>query len=297
MPASYRRAPRPLVLAHAERSDESRGQPSDNDFTVLLQREQREGPRVAVVASAAREGVVPHVRTERRPRQAPPLPRDADQTGPATVASLAPPPPTTVSVAPPPPVVRPQARRGRQALVAGALAFLSFGCLAGIGVELALREWGHGSRSPAAAMVPGTVVVPAVPPTAMVTTSATVSSSNPAQAATGAVAPPLTAETAGPRWATATSLDVTSSLTASAGARPIHHRRKHHHAVHPQVLAHAVPPPAPAPPAAPDPALADYPLSSDPPVAATPPAVVGAQPDEMAAAQQMLTQAKAELSL
>jgi hypothetical protein len=322
MPASYRKAPRPLVLARAEHADESREQqPSDNDFTVLL---QRDAPRFAVPPSRPRDVAppsrprdvapprdvaVPRARAERRIPQAPPAPPplpatpprvDADQTAPATVASIAPPPPTTVTVAPPAPLATPQPRRARQALVVGALAFLAFGGLSGIGVELALRGWGHSPSAPAAAeMVPATAVIPATPSTAP---ALAVNPLPTLLAAPTSLPAPLAVDATAFRWSPASS-GVASVSAAPIEARP-HHHRKHRHA-HPHdapapapvaaAPAPPAPPATPSVPVAPDPALADYPLP-DPGVAAAP--APGAAPsDDMNAAQQMLTQAKAELSL
>jgi hypothetical protein len=294
MPASYRKAPRALVLARAEESADFRdAQPSDNDFTVLL---QRESPRLAVVPSPPREQAAPQPRRlEPRVRPAPPPFPDPDRTAPPTASSVAPPPPTTVSVAAPPPVSSaPQAQRRKQsALVAGALAFVAFGCVAGISVVVALRS---GGQSPPPAMAaPLAFAAPAIATPMSTIVAATTPSTAPTPAP-AIVAP----ETQAVGW---TADPAPSSTHDPVAIHAGHHHRKHHHTVHAQPLvARAAPPPATSapvtsPPDAPDPALTDYAPSSTPPVAAAPVGAPGSTPDEMAAAQQMLTQAKAELSL
>ncbi len=236
------------------------------------------------------------------PRFPQPSPRvDADRTAPPTSLSVSPPPPTAVTVAPPPPVIplRRAPRRSLRSLFAGAAIVLVFGCIAGMGGERMLRgrmAWIPALAAASVSVAPARAADPVAPPSpassaVLVTAAPPVIAPVVAPAAAPAVADP--AKTV--RWATDAPLVLP---THDPGApHRAHHAHRHHHAAPAQAVAARVS--APASPPSPTTTEASSPPheSSDPPVASAPLPAGGAAPDEMAAAVQTLTQAKAEESL
>ncbi len=281
MPVAYRKPPRALVLPTMR--DE---QPSDNDFTVLLARDQPRltmSPPPPMPRSSAAPRAPSPPRADRLMPPAAPLYTDPEGSAPGTAVTVVPPAPRTA-----------RALRPRwQTLAMGAGVFLAFGCVSGIAVELALSDRPHGIAVAQADMItrpPPPVVAAAAPaPAAPAETSAL---ANTAAAALAAPAPgaPL--------------VHAALSVAAADPAAPHPHKHhKHHHAV-----VHApAPPPPPAPrpvqpapdsaPAVADPSLPDSDGVDSTPAAVAAPAGSGAPLDDMAAAVQTLNQAKAEEAL
>jgi hypothetical protein len=312
MPATYKKAPRRLMVAPV--SDGRRSQPSDNDFTVLLSRDSRFAvmpppPRVAVApvariapaAPIARTApVAPVARIAPVARVAPPVERRAPEPPaplPIESESVAP-PPIAISLAPAPRTHLLRSQPPTRAGLAVASVLLAAGCMFGMGLELV-----HNGRAQAASSS-AEPTSPAVPrgvagaPKSVAAQEPTVAS--PALVPGVAAGPPSTLASTDARPESLSS-PLPPVLLTHAEPTPAAARHHHRHQVHTPALAHAAPPPAPAPPASSPPVVAELPLPesdpSDPPVAGTPAAAGSALPDDIAAAIQTLTQAKAELAL